>query len=117
MSTHDDSPELRGSAQSEFDRRAIGMVAHLLAVGISLERTIAKAPRLLTAWADRPDAMSVPARRITASTVPVNPAITEQMSPDRAPWTEDPLLRCVPRLEMTTDASATGQNRGTYQWA
>jgi hypothetical protein len=117
MSAHDDSPEGRRSPQSEFDRRAIGMVAHLLTMGMSLERKVADAPRLLIALADRSDSMRTPALRISTSTLPVDRSNKDQMSHGHASATGDPLLRCAPGLETTTDASATRQKSGTYQWA
>jgi hypothetical protein len=117
MSTHDDGPELRRSAQLEFDRRAIGMVAHLLTMGMSLERKIANAPRLLIALADRSDSMSTPGPRISTSTLPIDRSSKEQISRGHASSTGDPLLRCVPGLELTTDSPATRQKGGIYQWA
>ena len=116
MSAHD-NPELRRSARSEFDRRAIGTVAHLLTMGMSLERRIANAPRLLIALADRSGSMSTPALRISTSTLPINRSIPEQIPRRQTPSTGDSLLRCVPGLETTTDSSATSQISGTYRWA
>jgi hypothetical protein len=42
--------------QSEFDRRAIHMVGHVLMAGIWLERRLANSPKVLSGVMERPGA-------------------------------------------------------------
>ena len=55
MSARNNNPTAPRSAQSEIDRRAIGLAGHLLFTGIWLERQVGNAPKLLASLVERPD--------------------------------------------------------------
>jgi hypothetical protein len=117
MSTQNQSPDEHRSALSEFDRRAIGMVGHLLTIGLSLERKIGKAPKLFIGWSAGSDSKCPPGPRISKAPLFVDRPFSEEVSRDHAPAFDRPLLRCVPDVELRTDPSTTKQESGQHQWA
>jgi hypothetical protein len=117
MSTQNQSPDEHRSALSEFDRRAIGMVGHLLTIGLSLERKIGKSPKLFIGWAAGPDSKCPPGPRISKAALFVDRPPNEEVSRNHAPAFGSPLLRCVPDVELKTAPPTTKQESGQYQWA
>jgi hypothetical protein len=64
--------------RSEIDRRAIGVVGHLLLAGIWLECQFKNAPRPRISWSEEPDRSGPVARALPANVVPITQSRNEK---------------------------------------